>query len=303
MGETGGMGETVRVASIEGENPKPSHTLLRSKAMLSWPPKTSPPRKNARRSAASQAVYPVGFPVGSLRSQVLKGCLSLWALLFASGIVSHAPSLAIAAEPAAAEPVAAEQETRLPVRPTPKPLDPTPTPSSPTPVGHMNLSHEDQIGLALMPGSGYRMIVPYKDLIECGQLGKRVCTGRIPWFLDVEPSFGLSQGWDVLVTLRFGLESDFHTHHQFAVMPGFRYWFDRDTALRLYATLQFVYDQTDQNQSAVSNSDLGFRNSNGFMYDIVRNFSLYFQFGETVGLKRWFRFEMDGGLGLQVRLP
>jgi len=291
--------------------------------MPSWSPETYLPRKNRRQRSTSHTgrsgdAQVAPLPGGRRDWLALAGgklplitfqldlVWALAALLCVSAIILPPPSTAWAASateapaPAAAT---AEEETRLPVRSAPKPLDPTPAPGPSMATGHMNLSHEDQIGLALMPGSGYRLIVPYKDMLECGQLGKRVCTGRIPWFLDVEPSFGLSQGWDVLVTLRFGIESDFHTHRQFAVMPGLRYWLDRDTALRLYATLQFVYDQADQNQAAVSNSDFGFRNANGFLYDVVRNFSLYFQFGETVGFKRWFRFEMDGGVGLQVRLP
>jgi len=169
-------------------------------------------------------------------------------------------------------------------------------------------SHQGQVGLALWPASGYRMIVPYKDAY-CGQLGHRVCSGRIPWFLDVEPSFGLSDGWDLVLTLRLGLERDFHLHRTFAAMPGFRYWVDRDMPLRLFTTVQLVYDDTDQNGNvatdgtAISDLDLGVRNANGFMYDVLRNFSLYFQFGETIAFKRWFRFEMDGGFGLQARIP
>jgi len=125
----------------------------------------------------------------------------------------------------------------------------------------------------------------------------------------VQGSFGLSDGWDLLVTLRFGLERDFHLHRTFAAMPGFRYWVDRDRPLRLFTTLQLVYDHTNQNGNvatdgtAISDEDLGFRNANGFMYDVLRNFSLYFQFGETIAFKRWFRFEMDGGFGLQARIP
>jgi hypothetical protein len=29
----------------------------------------------------------------------------------------------------------------------------------------------------------------------------------------------------------------------------------------------------------------------------------YFQFGETIGFRRWFRIELDVGLGVQVRFP
>jgi len=206
-----------------------------------------------------------------------------------------------------------DDETRLPLsRPAPAP--PPEAARGPggvvaSPIAPIDRSHKDQLGLALLPGSGYRMIVPYKDLTYCGQLGNRVCTGRIPWFLDVEPSYGLAEGWDLIVTLRFGLEKDFARHRTFAAMPGFRYWVDRDTALRLFTTVQFVYDDTNQNGNRdeegnlISDIDLGVRNANGFMYDVLRNFSVYFQFGETIGMKRWFSFAMDGGFGVQARVP
>ena len=57
-------------------------------------------------------------------------------------------------------------------------------------------------------------------MINCGQQGKRVCTGLLPFFLDVQPSFGFAEHWDVLVDLRFGIGTDFTTSHQFAVAPG-----------------------------------------------------------------------------------
>ena len=83
------------------------------------------------------------------------------------------------------------------------------------PLTAPSLSHWSQIGLALLPGSGFRVIIPYGENIYCGKPGKRVCTGRVPFFLDVQPSFGMSPHWDVLVdkalikyaTSRFGSKS------------------------------------------------------------------------------------------------
>lgn len=284
--------------------------------MLTAPPDGSSPRKDARRKAPravrkarTSFISRACFLASLLASLSFHGAHAgrARAATFLAPTegqtegTSAAPRPVPTLSPEAAAAVTDDRETRLPTRPAPKPLDPAPVKTQP--VGHMDLSHEDQLGLSILPGVGYRMIVPYKERQHCGQLDKRVCTGRIPWFIDLEPSYGLSRGWDLLVTLRFGIEKDFHTHRQFAAMPGFRYWADRDTALRLYTTLQLVYDQTDQNQPGVANTDFGFRNSTGFMYDIIRNFSLFFQFGETLGFSRWFRFEMDGGFGAQIRVP
>ena len=59
----------------------------------------------------------------------------------------------------------------------------------------------------------------------------------------------------------------------------------------------------DFTTTGVSNSDYGVRNANGLMYDPIRNVGFYFQFGETIGLARWFRIDLDVGLGAQIRFP
>ena len=56
-------------------------------------------------------------------------------------------------------------------------------------------------------------------------------------------------------------------------------------------------------KDTVADNDFGMRNSNGLMYDAIRNVGFYFQFGETIGFARWFRIELDAGLGVQVRFP
>jgi hypothetical protein len=140
-------------------------------------------------------------------------------------------------------------------------------------------------------------------VIQCGQQGKRVCTGLLPFFLDTQASFGFAQHWDVLLDLRFGVMTDFTQSREFAVAPGVRYWVDPDMMVKFYATIQGVYDATSQNNLAVRNNDFGFRNANGLMFEVMRNLGFYVQFGETIGLARWMRFEIDGGVGVQARMP
>ena len=53
----------------------------------------------------------------------------------------------------------------------------------------------------------------------------------------------------------------------------------------------------------IKNNDFGVRNANGLMFEVMRNFGFYIQFGETVGFVRWLRFEIDGGAGVQARIP
>jgi len=169
-----------------------------------------------------------------------------------------------------------------------------------------SLSHDLQFGLAVMPGGGYRIVFPYKENIDCGDQNNgmaRVCTSRVPFFIDLQPSFGISEGWDFLVDVRLSFEQNVFRHHEIMVMPGFRYWLDPQSHVKFFTTLQLAYDATKQSTSTVSRSDVGVRNSNGLMVEIMRNFGVYFQFGETVGFVRWLSFNVDAGIGIQARVP
>jgi hypothetical protein len=125
----------------------------------------------------------------------------------------------------------------------------------------------------------------------------------LPTFLDVQPSFGVALHWDVLADLRFGLAEDFSGNHQFAVAPGVRYWVDPKEQTKFFATVQIADDTTAYKGMLKHDDDVALRNSNGFMYEVMRNFGVYVQFGETIGFLRWLRFEVDAGLGVQARLP
>jgi hypothetical protein len=176
------------------------------------------------------------------------------------------------------------------------------------PLKIQSLSHHLQAGLAVMPGTGYRGIFPYQENIDCGQttstmMLKRVCTQRLPFFLDVQPSFGFGRHWDALVDLRFGLERDFTGSRELAFAPGVRYWIDPDEHAKFFATIQIAYDVTNQHIKGITNDDWALRNSNGFQWDFLRNLGAYVQFGETIGFVRWLRFEIDAGLGVQARFP
>jgi len=165
-----------------------------------------------------------------------------------------------------------------------------------------------QFGLAVMPGDGYRVVVPYtRDVTDCGdraQMAAHVCGSRAPMFLDLQPSFGIEQSWDIIVDLRLGLERDFNTFRPFFVMPGFRYWLESESHVKFFTTVQFVYDGTGQQPTTKhTRSDFGFRNSNGLMIEVMRNLGIYFQVGETLGFVRWFSITVDGGIGVQARMP
>jgi hypothetical protein len=175
--------------------------------------------------------------------------------------------------------------------------------------GPAESNHRFQTGLSIMPGFGYRLIVPYKDNLNCGDSSgiqsKRVCAHSLPVFLDFQLSFGVAARADIIADLRFGLQSDptIVGGHQFALAPGLRFWLDQDVTLKFFTTLQFVFDYMNYMNVGPSNSDYGVRNANGLMYDPIRNVGFYVQFGETIGFARWFRIDLDIGLGAQIRFP
>ena len=174
--------------------------------------------------------------------------------------------------------------------------------------GPAEVNHFRQGGVSIMPGTGYRVIVPYREKTNCGDssgaVERRVCTHILPFFLDVQLSYGLHPRLDLIVDLRFALQKDPATYnsHQFALAPGIRYWLDQGVALKFYATGQVIYDHTDY-LHVVSSDDFALRNADGLMYDPIRNVGFFFQVGWTMGLSRWFRLELDAGLGVQLRFP
>jgi len=175
--------------------------------------------------------------------------------------------------------------------------------------GPAQLNHLFQTGLSIMPGSGYRLIVPYKDGQYCadssGVPGKAVCSRAVPIFLDFQLAFGATTRVDIILDLRFGVQSDalMAGSHQFGLAPGLRFWLDQEVALKFYTTLQFAYNHLDFKNSGPSDSDYGVRNANGLMYDPIRNVGFFVQFGESVGVARWFSIELDVGVGAQIRFP
>ena len=160
-----------------------------------------------------------------------------------------------------------------------------------------------------MPGIGYRVIARYQEGQRCldasGDPGKWVCTSDVPLFLDFQLAYGATPRMDVLADVRLGLARDEASGvgRQLAMAPGVRLWLDRDVRLKFFTTLQFLFDATTHRQASVRDTDFGLRNANGLMYDAFRNVGVYVQFGESLGLVRWFRIELDVGVGVQVRLP
>jgi hypothetical protein len=166
-----------------------------------------------------------------------------------------------------------------------------------------SLSHERQFGIAVLPGTGFRVLFPYQEGVYCGEIGKRVCSARLPVYLDVQASFGFTAHWDVLTELRLGLEDDFARTRAVALIPGVRYWVDPSQWIKFFTTLQLDVDLTEQHNHALTGYDLAVHNGNGLMFEVMRDLGFYVQLSETIGFVRWLRFEVDVGAGVQARFP
>lgn len=175
-------------------------------------------------------------------------------------------------------------------------------------------THQGQFGVQGAGGFGFRFIAPYNEEY-CGQVDqdnpsdpKAVCSARSPFALDLGLSYGVARSLELLFETRIGLERDFGASpsdddgpRQLAFAPGIKIYI-RDAGLtKFFSSLQFAIDVTDFAQA--SKTDYGVRNTNGLQFDFHRTFGVYFYFGETLAFARWFRFEMDAGIGLQFRVP
>jgi hypothetical protein len=174
--------------------------------------------------------------------------------------------------------------------------------------------HKGQFDINLHAGFGYRAIFTYDEEF-CGDLkddgsgeNQSNCLGRSPFALDIALGYGLLDKLELFLQTRIGLESDFGPSaidddgpRVFALSPGIRGYIAEFGDSRFAATVQLWVDLTDYAQ--FDEVDLGVRNTNAFQLDLHKTFGMYFFFGEIVSWRRWLRFEVEAGLGVQARFP
>lgn len=164
-----------------------------------------------------------------------------------------------------------------------------------------SLGHRFQFGLGLRTGTGYRVIMPYGEE-NCGDADKSVCGGRQPFWLEISPSFGVTDSLEVLVDVRLVLEEDISRTHGFFFAPGIKYYTDAESLLKFYFTGQVVLENQEQEQEpSLDAFDVGIRSALGIQFDILRYVGLFAQGGIIIGFKRWLTFVVDFAAGVQVR--
>ncbi|MCA9670020.1 MAG: hypothetical protein KC503_30705 [Myxococcales bacterium] len=175
------------------------------------------------------------------------------------------------------------------------------------PTAKSSLSHKYQFGFGFRAGSGYRVVAPY-DEQDCGQKdsdgnNKSVCGSLYPFWIELSPSFGVSDSLEVLVDIRLPLGSpDFTDSNGFLIAPGIKYYTDPEGLLKFFLTAQVVFEnQTQRTNSNIKSFDVGIRSALGIQFDLLRYVGLYAQAGLIFGFSRWLSFLVDFGGGLQVR--
>jgi hypothetical protein len=177
--------------------------------------------------------------------------------------------------------------------------------------GVLDFSHRGQVGLHLAGGMGYRGIFPY-DGEYCGELkdgggNKANCLGKSPFGFDVGLAYGLTDRLEGLLELRLGVERDIGSRpnvdgpRPVSILPGVKFYLADIGPTMFFSTLQLAIDFTSYDQ--IDKNDVGVRNVNGLQVDLHRTFGIFFFFGEQVSWRRWLRFEVEAGVGAQVRFP
>jgi hypothetical protein len=184
--------------------------------------------------------------------------------------------------------------------------------SAPSVLDEDTFSHKGQVGINIQGGMGFRALFPYDEGF-CGELkddgsgeNKPNCLARSPFALDFHLGYGVLDKLELFVQARIGLERDIGANTSadgpriFELSPGIRGYIAELGTTRFFSTLQFALDLTDYH---IDEADYGVRNTNGFQLDLHKTFGIYLYFGEVVSWRRWLRFEVEAGIGVQARFP
>ena len=178
--------------------------------------------------------------------------------------------------------------------------------------------HKGQFGFSARMGLGVYGIATYEGKYYCGKEdlstsshNAPVCTGRSPFALDLEASYGVGRAVEVTLELELGLERDFggapglDGPRPLHLAPGARFFFSESAHTKLFAQPELVFDFADYKDAAgtARGTDFGIRGIEGFWIDLHRSYGLYFYVSETATFSRWLYIGVGGGFGFQGRYP
>jgi hypothetical protein len=214
----------------------------------------------------------------------------------------------------------ASPQTQL-VAETPPPPDdgaPPARPEPPAPSKLEDFRHRNQVSLRAAFGKGYRLAFAYGEHEICGEddgtLDETPCYSASPAFFDLDLSFGLTDGFELSALLRLGLESEvtglggtvegpaaLEETKPLTLGFGIRAYADAPARVKVFVGARLLYDLTEA--GAEGKNDFAVRAEPGLQIEIVRYVAFFIQGNATIGFLRWLRFEIDGGGGIQLRIP
>ncbi|MBI2892811.1 MAG: hypothetical protein HYY06_04615 [Deltaproteobacteria bacterium] len=213
-----------------------------------------------------------------------------WCVAFALVVSSSSTALGQPAEPAA---------------PSAPPAGPAGEPEEES-SNLDDFSHRYQVNLRATFGKGYRVAFAYGDHEVCGDDDETPCYSGSPAFTDLDLGFGVTEGLELSVSIRLGLEDEAKMGTVKPAFPltlglGVRSYPDPLSRVKLFIAARLLWDLTKT--GAGEEQDFAVRAEPGLQVEIVRYVALYAQFGVTIGFLRWLRFEADAGGGVQFRVP
>lgn len=205
-----------------------------------------------------------------------------------------------------------------PHTPPPPPEESTPpadAPPEPAPSKLEDFRHRHQVSARATFGKGYRLAFAYGEHEVCGRnddgADETPCYSGSPAFADLDLSFGLTDGLELSLMMRLGLEAevtgalnsagDFDETRPLVLGFGIRAYADPPARVKVFLGARIMYDFTKAGVD--EKNDFAIRAEPGLQIEIIRYVAFYIQAGATLGFLRWLRFEIDGGAGLQLRVP
>jgi opacity protein-like surface antigen len=190
-------------------------------------------------------------------------------------------------------------------------------------VADQKFGHGMQVGLRAGIVGGYRMIFRYdkspfchaKDPNKGDKDQQKFCGNGAPPALDLALSFGVLDFAEPYLWARFGLggESSTNTKALTAFGAGARIYTNSDSKFKVFVEPAVGVELEGgagnpawkfQDGSAPDyKTDFLFHLGVGPQYDFARAFGAYVNFGLTTGVLRYIHTEVEGSLGVQVRVP
>lgn len=179
-----------------------------------------------------------------------------------------------------------------------------------------NFAHEDQIGLRVGVGLPFVFAVKYGEGPICSHnLGddgrpETLCRRVGAPLLDLDLSFGITEGVELLALARIGLAGEEPTRNSRLVLgAGIRSYGSPRSQVKAYIGVLVIADLTaaaemgDPTPRDWGPADIGAAGQFGLQIEAMRNLGFYVQLGAGLQMLRGLYLIGDIAGGLQVRIP